>query len=82
MQQLNARSPIVLSDLTMSQEFREFVNALGRQLPFTGEGSPEGVVEAPLYAIYLDTNGLPGQIEYRKMQDQIGGDKTLGWALS
>jgi len=77
--QLNAAQPIVYSDLTMREHFRDQMNLLARYLPIVGTGSPEGVVEAPLLSLYLDTTGGSGFIEYRKMLTDIGGDKKQGW---
>jgi len=79
LQQLNAAQPIVNADGTMSQAFRDRMNLLTRYLPLAGEGSPEGVFEAPQFSLYLDTLGAPGSIEYRKMLPDIGGDKSMGW---
>jgi len=46
-----------------------------------GTGSPEGVIEAAQYSLYLDSSGGASAIQYRKMQPQIGGDRTKGWIL-
>jgi len=81
MQQLNAAQPIVNADGTMSQAFRDRMNLLTRYLPLQGEGSPEGVFEAPQFSLYLDTLGTAGAIEYRKMLPDIGGNKLMGWVL-
>jgi hypothetical protein len=63
----------------MEQPFMDQMNALYRNLPLTGEGSPEGVVEALQFTLYLDTTGVSGAIEYRKMLTDIAGNKTMGW---
>lgn len=73
--------PIVNSDGTVSEWFREFLNRVDRYLPIEGDGSPEGIVEAPQFALYLDRTGSTGTIEYRKMQPEIGGDRSKGWEL-
>jgi hypothetical protein len=44
-----------------------------------GTGSPEGVVEARQYSLYINSAGTTGSIEYRKMLPDIGGDITQGW---
>jgi hypothetical protein len=41
----------------------------------SGEGSPEGIVEAPVAALYQRTDGAPGTLLYQK---QTGIDAT-GW---
>jgi hypothetical protein len=79
MPQLNAALPIVKDDGTMEAPFRDQMNVLNRYLPITGVGSPEGVVEALQYSLYLDTTGVTGSIEYRKMLPAIAGDTKMGW---
>ena len=79
MTQLNASQPIVFDDGTMQQPFREQMNRLNSALPITGTGSPEGVVTAAQFTLYLDVDGAAGNIEYRKMLSDIGGDKSKGW---
>lgn len=79
MPQLNASTPIVFDDGTMQQQFRDQMNTIDRSLPILGDGSPEGVVTAALYSLYIDRLGSAGAIEYRKMQPDIGGDKSKGW---
>lgn len=51
--------------------------AVNLNTPITGSGSPEGVVIADPYQIYLDTSGGTGTIEYRKMT----GTGNTGWVL-
>ena len=79
MPQLSAALPIVRKDGTMQQPFLDKMNQLDRNLFITGVGSPEGVVSALQYTLYLDTTGVAGSIEYRKMLTDIAGDKTMGW---
>ena len=76
---LNAQQPIVFTDGTMQAAFRDFLLKIGNQQPIVGEGSPEGVVTAPLYSVYLDSTGSAGSIQYRKMAAEIGGDTSMGW---
>ena len=76
---LNAAQPIVDSDGTMAQPFRQFTQDVSLSIPIVGSGSPEGVVEARQYSLYIDSTGSAGSIEYRKMQPDIGGDVTQGW---
>ena len=63
----------------MSQACRDPMIRLDNALPILGDGSPEGVVTANQFSLYIDRNGTTGAIEYRKMQTDIAGDKTLGW---
>ena len=75
---LNAAQPIT-KDGKMEQPFREVMRSLTDQLPMTGTGTPEGVVNAPQFSLYLDTTPAASPVEYRKMLAQIGGDTTQGW---
>jgi len=47
----------------------------------TGSGSPEGVFEALITRIYMDTAGTTGNILYIKRDADIAGDKSKGWIL-
>lgn len=76
---LNAAQPIVQSDGTMEQPFRQFTQDASLSIPIIGVGSPEGVVEARQYSLYIDSTGTSGSIEYRKMQPSIAGDTSQGW---
>lgn len=76
---LNAAQPITYPDGTMQAPFRDVVRALENNLPLLGNGSPEGVVNAPLYTLYIDKDGAAGNIEYRKMLADIAGDTAMGW---
>lgn len=76
---LNQGQPIVEPDGTMAQPFRQFTQEASLSIPITGSGSPEGVVEAVQFSLYLDTSGGAGSIAYRKMQPDVAGDRTKGW---
>jgi|TARA_R110002072_G_scaffold290788_1_gene458567 hypothetical protein len=78
---LNVGQPIVEDNLTMSQAFRQFTQEASLSIPIVGTGSPEGVVEAVQYSLYLDSSGGAGAIQYRKMLPNIGGNKKQGWIL-
>ena len=78
---LNASNPITLENRTMSDEFRTWTLVVNGSLPIVGTGSPEGVVRAQQYALYLDSAGTTGTTQYRKMLTSIAGDKTQGWIL-
>ena len=78
---LNVGQPIVQDDGTMAQSFRQFTQDASLSIPIVGTGSPEGVIEAAQYSLYLDSSGGASAIQYRKMQPQIGGDRTKGWIL-
>lgn len=76
---LNAAQPIVQPDGTMAQPFRQFTQDASLSIPIVGTGSPEGVVEARQYSLYIDSTGTTGSLQYRKMQPEIGGDTSQGW---
>ena len=78
---LNAGQPIVDSSGKMSQAFRSFTLEASLSIPIVGTGSPDGVVEARQFQLYIDSAGLAGAIEYRKMVSEIGGNRKLGWKL-
>lgn len=65
----------------MTDEFRGWTADVTRALPVIGTGSPEGVVTALQFSLYIDDAGGTGSIEYRKMQTDIAGDKSKGWVL-
>lgn len=76
---LNVAQPIVNDDGTMAQPFRQFTQDASLSIPIVGTGSPEGVITARQYSLYIDSTGSAGSIEYRKMQPDIAGDVTKGW---
>jgi hypothetical protein len=78
---LNVGQPIVENNGTMSQAFRQFTQEASLSIPIVGTGSPEGVVEAVQFSLYLDRTGGAGAIQYRKMLPSITGDKKKGWVL-
>ncbi len=75
---LNASQPITLNDGTMEQAFRDYMRKLQVSLPLNGNGSPEGIINAFQYSIYLD-DAATAPILYIKMLANIGGDVTKGW---
>ena len=78
---LNAGQPIIEKNGTMSQAFRTWTQDASLSIPLIGKGSPEGVVSARQYQLYIDADGdgATYPIEYRKMLPDIGGDPTQGW---
>lgn len=79
--EINSSAPITTAKGLMTQLFRSWVLQVVRESTIYGDGSPEGKVTAPQYSLYIDRTGTTGAIAYRKMQAQIGGDKSLGWVL-
>ena len=78
---LNAAQPVVDDSGRMAQAFRTWTLDASLSIPIVGTGSPEGVVEARQYQLYINSAGLAGSIEYRKMLPEIGGDRSKGWLL-
>lgn len=78
---LNAAQPIVDDSGKMAQAFRTWALDASLSIPIVGVGSPEGVVSARQYQLYINSAGTAGAIEYRKMLSEIGGDRTQGWIL-
>lgn len=78
---LNVGQPVVEANGTMSQAFRQFTQEASLSIPIVGTGSPEGLIEAVQYSLYLDGSGSAGAIQYRKMLPSIGGDRKQGWIL-
>lgn len=73
-------TPIVKEDGTMNAAFASWVRQMTKLDVITGDGSPEGVVTADQYRLYLDKSTPLSPVEYRKMLPNIGGDESLGWA--
>lgn len=76
---LNYGMPIVDGAGIPTRELEILLNRLSDALPIIGSGSPEGVVEAKQYSLYIDVDASPGGVEYRKLQSQVSGDTTKGW---
>ena len=75
----NFNLPLVDDTGHAQQDVQRILNLVTGYLPIIGSGSPEGVVEARQYSLYIDRDGTAGHIEYRKMQTNIAGDTTKGW---
>lgn len=73
--------PIVANSGEMTQEMANFVNLQADLAIAEGSGSPEGVVDAKVTKLYMDTAGTAGSILYIKRDTDIAGDTTKGWIL-
>ena len=80
-QRLNVAQPVVEADGTMSRPFSEWASLVSNNLPIIGTGTPEGVVEAPQYSVFIDEAVPLTPVTYRKMLPLIGSDRTKGWAI-
>ena len=78
---LNASQPIIDDSGKMAQAFRTWTLDASLSIPIVGTGSPDGVVEARQFQLYINSAGTAGLIEYRKMISEIGGDRKQGWIL-
>lgn len=76
----NSANPIIEKDGTPSQVFRTWM-LQATSGPIVGTGSPEGVVEAEQYVLYIDETVPLVPVQYRKMLPDIGGDRLKGWAV-
>jgi len=79
-QQLNSTQPITEADGTISQVFRTWALQVSNSLPLIGIGTPEGVVTAPQYSLYIDEAVPLTPVQYRKMLPDVTGDRSKGWA--
>ncbi len=73
--------PIVDDKGIMSIEMVNFFNLVADLAVAEGSGSPEGVLEAKVTKLYMDTAGTAGNILYVKRDSDIGGDASQGWIL-
>lgn len=71
--------PVVEADDTASQVFRTWAQKVSNSVPIVGSGTPEGVLEAPQYSVYVDETTATAPTVYRKMLTDIGGDRSKGW---
>ena len=78
---LSAGQPVVEDNGTMSQAFRLWAVQVSDQMLSVNTGSPEGVLEAPQYALYIDEAAPLTPVQYRKMLPHIGGDRSMGWVV-
>jgi hypothetical protein len=72
--------PIINSDGTPNQEFDSWIQIQTDRSLIISAGSPEGVIEAPIGAEYMASDGTAGAIRWVKRDaDDGAGDKTKGW---
>ena len=79
--ELSANRPIIEEDGSLTVQSRAYFRVLTDQVLIIDTGSPEGVIEAPQGANYMDDAGVAGAIKYIKRDNDIAGDKTKGWVL-
>lgn len=72
---------VVDDDGVMTQRLRTWSQEVSGLAIIEGSGSPEGVVNASVTKMYMDTGGASGSVLYIKQLSDIGGDGTKGWVL-
>tara|TARA_R110000803_G_scaffold116412_3_gene184979 strand:- start:1252 stop:1497 length:246 start_codon:yes stop_codon:yes gene_type:complete len=75
------RQTIVDDNGDMQIDMRIWMDDVTRLDILTGSGSPEGVEDALVGRMYMNTSGTAGSILYVKRDANIGGDTTQGWIL-
>ena len=73
--------PMIKEDGSPSVQINTWLKKVSDRALIVGTGSPEGIVEAVQGAEYMDDAGVAGAIKYIKRDDDIAGDKTVGWVL-
>ena len=76
---LNSSEAITETDNTMTQVLRTWTTRVADGLPIVATGSPEGVIEAPQYTLYIDEAVPLSPVQYRKMLPFINDDRSKGW---
>lgn len=64
-----------------TRQLQNFLFEVAETSIITGDGTPEGSVEAGQARLYMDTSGTTGAILYIKKDADVGGDRSLGWIL-
>jgi len=73
---------IVNENGILTPESRITLDQLFELIPITGEGSPEGLVDARQGATYYDLSAGQGSRHYIKIKNSINGNQALGWELA
>ncbi len=72
---------IVDKDGKMQQNFRAWAQEVSAESTLSGNGNPEGVIEAVQSREYHDLTGSVGATKYIKHFDNISGNKKQGWRV-
>lgn len=76
------QQPFVDDKGVMTLRVSEWVNLVNLSLPIQGTGDPEGVVEARIGQIFIDTDAdLVSQFLYMKQKADISGERKNGWRV-
>lgn len=77
---LSVTQAITDDDGLPEQTFREWVLRVANNMVIVGTGTPEGVIEAAQYTLYVDEAVPLTPVTYRKMLPEVTGDRSKGWA--
>jgi hypothetical protein len=78
---LSGTQPLVDENGLPEQAFREWALRVSNDMVLVGTGTPEGVITAAQYTLYVDETDPAIPVSYRKMLPEIGGDRSQGWAV-
>lgn len=72
--------PTVIANQPLTSDTSGVLSFSGPKI-FTGTGSPEGIVDAPVGSLYTDSSGGPGTTLYVKESATLGSpaDTATGW---
>ena len=74
--------PLLEQSGIVTAQTRFWMDYVTLSIPIVGSGSPEGVVEARVRQLYMNSSGATGAVLYIKRDiDDGSGDKTVGWIL-
>lgn len=77
----NRSAKIVDENRQMIDPFASFIAEVSKLGILNGTGSPEGVVDAEITQLYMDSAGTAGNILYIKRNDNVSGNPKNGWIL-
>lgn len=79
--ELSTDRPVVDGGGSLTSQSRTYFRTLTDFALIVGIGNPEGSIEAPQGAEFMDEQGNLGAILYKKRDNSVLGDKTKGWFL-
>ena len=79
--QPSSNRPLLDDSGAASTQFNTWLKVITDRSMIIGEGAPDGVVQAPQGAQYMNRLGFAGSILYIKRDSGILGNETLGWVL-
>lgn len=70
---------LVDSDGNATDAMRRWMILTSDNSVAVGSGSPEGVLDAPQYTLYIDETDPENPVQYRKMLVSKNNDRSAGW---